>query len=176
MCDLYSLNNFFGFFLIIIFCSLMQYKPAILPSGSDTEKRSDSCPNGWVKSPLNNCYRFVSSPKASWKTAQGFCLDEGGTLATMDNADETYWLKGYRLFHANLHFSAWIGGYKKNGQWLWHGRITDSTIVATDWAPSEPNNANGNEDCIETYGSGHVWNDLACHEPRGFICEKDLDF
>ena len=39
----------------------------------------------------------------------------------------------------------------------------------------EPNNAEGNEACLEIYGRGfgYTWNDLFCHEKNnGYICMK----
>lgn len=67
-------------------------------------------------------------------------------------------------------------------RWYWSGRIADSTITVTDWAPAEPNNALGNEDCLllnEGTGSNpefyYSWNDALCSWPKSFICEKPLN-
>jgi len=43
------------------------------------------------------------------------------------------------------------------------------------WESNEPNNANGNEDCIELNPAKLVlnnWNDIPCSAMRKWICEK----
>ena len=39
------------------------------------------------------------------------------------------------------------------------------------WTAGEPNNANGNEDCMEVFGDGR-WNDVPCTDVRAFACER----
>ena len=105
----------------------------------------------------------------------------GGTLATLHNWNEIYWLRGYRASHSNLkNWSAWIGGYKKDGKWYWKGKIVDTPLTAADWVPQhEPNNSGGHEDCLQLYGLSSTrehdfrWNDLSCSNQLPFICETD---
>lgn len=43
-------------------------------------------------------------------------------------------------------------------------------IIYSNWAPREPNNDRGNEDCVEIYPNG-FWNDQNCREKRLIVCE-----
>ncbi|KAF6033443.1 hypothetical protein EB796_008249 [Bugula neritina] len=145
-------------------------------------RRSNSCPSGWIAGPFTNCYKFVISQKVTWRAAQGLCRDMGGTLATLDSKNEIIWMRGYRSYHPSLWGAAWLGGYLKDGVWLWHGRIADSAITNTDWSPGEPNNQDGLEGCVEVYGGDVTlsaqfrWNDLNCNDLLGYICEKEISF
>jgi len=62
----------------------------------------------------------------------------------------------------------WIGGKKQSGIWRWDG-VSQANIAVSDWHSGEPNDAGGNEDCIEVIGGD--WNDVPCADPRRFICE-----
>ncbi|XP_062577725.1 adhesion G protein-coupled receptor L4-like isoform X2 [Saccostrea cucullata] len=45
--------------------------------------------------------------------------------------------------------------------------------LPTYWAQVEPNNAGGNENCLQfkLYGDNFHWNDVSCNEIAGFICQ-----
>ena len=65
---------------------------------------------------------------------------------------------------------AWIGGTDEatEGTWLWRdgsGNISDYT----NWASGEPNDSQTGEDCLHLQ-SDYQWNDLACANSKGFIC------
>lgn len=47
---------------------------------------------------------------------------------------------------------------------------TGESLVYSNWAPGEPNNDKGAEDCVEIYTNGK-WNDKSCGEARLVICE-----
>jgi len=67
----------------------------------------------------------------------------------------------------------WLGGLK-DGSWTW----TDSRRWDyTEWKKGEPNNAGGNELCLEDlYENGWVgWNDRPCSEIRRFVCKRISD-
>ena len=76
---------------------------------------------------------------------------------------------------------AWLGGKDKRreGRWVWiDGGIQTYPIRYTNWDSNEPNNHNGNEDCLVTnwdgYGVGHGrWNDVPCNHTYGFICRRE---
>lgn len=53
-------------------------------------------------------------------------------------------------------------------QWADGTNIT----ITSKWLPREPNNLR-NEDCVEVKWDGR-WNDLACSNRLGFICETRL--
>lgn len=47
-------------------------------------------------------------------------------------------------------------------------------LTYTDWNPGEPNNSQGQEDCVHTIsGTTYKWNDIECSRTFSFICEED---
>lgn len=44
-------------------------------------------------------------------------------------------------------------------------------VVFTNWKPYEPNDANGNEDCVSLCRDGQ-WNDNICNKTFNIICER----
>lgn len=47
---------------------------------------------------------------------------------------------------------------------------TGEALVYSNWAPKEPNNYGGAENCVEIYTNGQ-WNDKSCGEKRLVVCE-----
>jgi len=92
-----------------------------------------------------------------------------GYLATISSAEEQQFvdsvLKTYDIP------SVWLGGSdeEKESYWKWgnDGQIFSSpskeqvSLLFTNWAKGEPNNGNGNEDCL-THSHQKGWNDVNC--------------
>jgi hypothetical protein len=56
------------------------------------------------------------------------------------------------------------------GVWRWSG--SDMTFDPfANWRDSEPNDANGDEDCLNYWVATGKWNDQACAFEFPFICE-----
>ncbi len=68
------------------------------------------------------------------------------------------------------HRAWWVGAvdHEKEGRfYLAHSKITP--LPFTDWHTGEPNNYDGNENCVEFVNNG--WNDNSCaREKRRFVC------
>lgn len=106
-----------------------------------------------------------------------------GHLAILESEDEIVWMKGYRIHHPTLRTeSYWIGGYQKDGKWLWVGKIVDYPMLVFDWSDRNPDNAGnpegspGSQDCVSQYAA-HVhfaWDDNSCDTILPFICERDM--
>ena len=62
------------------------------------------------------------------------------------------------IFSGKLGTLTWLGAYNFYGEWCWDGFHTGQFTV-TDWMSNEPNNAGGNENCVEIYTNGK-WNEL----------------
>ena len=92
--------------------------------------------------------------RKSWHAARDDCRALGGDLASIHSAaenDEAYALAGGR--------DVWLGlnGEEREDVWVW----SDGSPMDHDgWAPSEPNNYGGDEDC------GGYWSGRAEHSPE----------
>lgn len=120
-------------------------------------------------------YLFVTTPK-SWQQAQAICSANGYKLVTINDSNEEAFLAAQEsAFNLN---NWWIGlnDIGIEGFYVWDG---DSSTY-TNWYPGEPNNSQGNEDCVEdrfadpTQGKySQQWNDFPCTQQNPFICERD---
>ena len=63
----------------------------------------------------------------------------------------------------------WIGLTDRWQEGKWQTPDKKDTAY-TNWAADEPNDAGGNEDCVEQKSSKH-WNDVPCHLKRKFACQ-----
>ena len=52
--------------------------------------------------------------------------------------------------------------------YLW---MDGSKVVYTNWAPGEPNDKSGTENCVEVYIESGQWNDHACTEFVSYVCK-----
>lgn len=145
------------------------------------------CKDGWV-SRSDSCYKFVTEPKADWATAEDLCAKMGARLATLETLEEIIWMHGYRSYHTELRKSnAWVGGFEENQAWYWKGSRGDNyPIEVTDWAAHQPDNLNGNQDCLSLFGEhtdarapvGQTWfrfDDDGCFVHNSYVCEHDVD-
>ena len=51
----------------------------------------------------------------------------------------------------------------------------DDELDYSNWGNIEPNNAFGNEDCVEVHVFRGVWNDIRCTDKNSYLCEKGTD-
>lgn len=141
------------------------------------------CDPGWVERTQESCYKFITSynQKASWARAEASCVSMQSHLASIDSYQELIWMKGYRTRSNALMSGSWIGGYKKDGKWVWTGG-NDKPMTVTDWGYGEPSGRSG-ENCVELYSfedgrdardKWYKYNDLYCGVTRSYICEKSF--
>ena len=87
-------------------CQIDTLESAVTTSTTTTTttETAVSCPSGWEEFD-QNCYKFYSSGKYWWQ-ADGACLGEGATLASVHSDEEDAFLK--ELANGSTY---WIGGY-----------------------------------------------------------------
>ena len=68
---------------------------------------------------------------------------------------------------------AWIGGFRDVHD-LFRWTESNQIVNYTNWSPSNPDNYEGNEGCVEVHQDG-FWNDLICNTRIPYICEKKLN-
>lgn len=70
--------------------------------------------------------------------------------------------------------SVWTGGKRSTeSEFIWskNGNI----ITFAQWSPGDPNDIEGNEDCIDMFAFTGEWNDRKCDHNTFFMCEKNLN-
>ncbi|XP_026080669.1 CD209 antigen-like protein C [Carassius auratus] len=112
------------------------------------------------------CY-FIANELKSWSDSRQYCRDHGADLVIINTEEKQ------RLISSLVSERVWIGlsDIENEGNMTW---VDSSTVNQTFWFEGEPNNAGGNEDCIELMPSEPTlnWNDLPCSANRKGICEK----
>ena len=129
------------------------------------------CPDGWSKFDLS-CYTLVYK-KLTWSSAEGYCNELGGHLASVHSSEENDFIFG--LVDKQ---KVWIGANDLNteGVWVWSD---GSAFDYRKWRSGEPNNmGKEGENC------GHLkhhddhskdWNDIQCSHTLNFVCTLLLE-
>jgi cysteine-rich repeat protein len=113
-----------------------------------------------------HCYQVANFGfgAKTWANARATCVAWGGDLAAIGSPQELDFLGGTLQFPP-----AWVGG-------------TDAAVECTyawsngepwwaSWDPAQPDNSNGNEDCVALGAQGRM-NDLPCGNALDYICER----
>uniref|UniRef100_A0A8C1W0Y1 C-type lectin domain-containing protein n=1 Tax=Cyprinus carpio TaxID=7962 RepID=A0A8C1W0Y1_CYPCA len=112
------------------------------------------------------CY-FIYNELKSWSDSRQYCRDHGADLVIINTEEKQ------RHISSLVSERVWIGlsDIENEGNMTW---VDNSAVNQEFWLEEEPNNAGGNEDCIELMPSETIknWNDLPCSENRKGICEK----
>lgn len=129
------------------------------------------CANGWV--PYNShCYLVGYGEQLTFYQAETYCTNKGGYLVRLETRGENEFLKD--LLGKTKASNTWtsLNDRMQEGIWRWAGNNKVATF--SDWAPGEPNNAGGNENCVHFgYGTGYRWNDLICSYKMQPLCESE---
>jgi len=118
-------------------------------------------------------YQVVKN-KVTWEEAQTRCQQMGGHLVTISSKKENSMVA--RLLWDNAARTAWIGLTDKDQEdkWKW---VADDSSTYTNWAPGEPNDAGGAEDCVQIYSGNGRWNDWGMpNNPDNkdlYVCESE---
>lgn len=118
---------------------------------------------GCIELPL--CYDdcsiyFLNPTPNSGSSAQAFAQIYGANLISVQNAAENECIIN-ELNRIGQSGVIWIGfnDEASEGNFVWYDQ---APVTYTNWAPGEPNNSGGNEDCTQIYADG-LWNDLNCN-------------
>lgn len=120
-------------------------------------------------------YKAVINPTPlSWTEAAAQAEAMGGHLVTITSSEENDFV--FSLVNSPEYWSpngahgSWIGGYQPagsaepDGGWRW---VTDETFTYAPWSPTEPNNADGNENVLHFHfpdGGVPIWNDYSYNQ------------
>ena len=89
-----------------------------------------------------------------------YCWNAGGHLSEFDSLDEEKALDSILASDSNF----WIGlsDFAHEGTWRWQESHQEPSY--TNWNEGEPNNKDGDEDCVNKTWNGNEfkWNDVNC--------------
>jgi Lectin C-type domain len=107
----------------------------------------------------------------TWGRAEVYCRGLGGHLATLRSDGDNAFV--FRQANEYSHEKTWIGlnDLRRKHTFSW---ADGSAGAYTHWAPGEPNDAGGHEDCgqLNRYFPDDGWNDEDCDQPLLFVCES----
>merc|ERR1719357_2314469 len=132
--------------------------------GATSLIESSGCPSseGWI--PLDNHCYLLGPTKMNWFQAQQFCGEKGGYLAEILSQSEQTNLEA--LLNIGQYKNYWIGlsDLAYEGKFEWQHSLTPLGEY-TNWSSNQPDNAQGDEDCIMIWGRSWAnwsWNDFNC--------------
>ena len=121
--------------------------------------------------------------KRNFTEASAYCRDQNAHLADIESTRENMFVN-FRLIPAILNRSfpmedVWIGYSDIESEGTWISERTNITMKYENWLEGQPDQSNGNEDCVEIFYSGKdnwnikgKWNDNSCNARRISICKK----
>ncbi|XP_013880207.1 galactose-specific lectin nattectin isoform X2 [Austrofundulus limnaeus] len=134
--------------LVLLLCGL-----GIRADDSCTPTDCENCPPGW-KPFEGRCYVFLKG-EAEWAVAERHCNFLGGNLASISSKKQHDFLREMIFKDTGTNKRTWVGANDavKEGGWLWSdGTKFDKTY--SFWAPGEPDNRGGNQNCMEINMNG----------------------
>ncbi|XP_070638407.1 pulmonary surfactant-associated protein D isoform X3 [Bos indicus] len=126
-------------------------------------KKAMLFPNG--RSVGEKIFKTEGSEK-TFQDAQQICTQAGGQLPSPRSAAENEALTQLATAQNKAAFLS-MSDTRKEGTFIYP---TGEPLVYSNWAPQEPNNDGGSENCVEIFPNGK-WNDKVCGEQRLVICE-----
>ncbi|KAJ8950571.1 hypothetical protein NQ318_015704 [Aromia moschata] len=108
---------------------------------------------------------------SSWFKAVRICEKYNMQLVTIENEEKSDMIRNLLEKYPSRADMFWMAGSRlQDGEsWRWPNQ---EPIAYTNWCPGEPNNAKGDEMCIQVYPDNAWWNDEQCTIPNSFICEN----
>lgn len=113
-----------------------------------------------------HCYLLTGVKWIDYATATQLCAMNNAQVASIQSAAENKFVFGL------LHFAnqaVWIGLKRQGQNFAW---VDGSAVGYLNWAPGEPNNENGTENCSVMWGPAlktaawhGKWNDVPCGDP-----------
>jgi hypothetical protein len=140
--------------------------PLIPPDSLDD---ADDCtgPGEFTDPDGASCYQ-LGDTLSPWLDARDLCQAWGGDLAKVESDEENT-----RLGEQSDQ-DVWLGAsdFEDEGNFRWF----DGDDVDPDgsWAPAQPDNFEGRENCLELRAMDGRWNDVPCTSEKLALCERAM--
>jgi hypothetical protein len=140
--------------------------PLIPPDSVDG---ADDCtgPDEFTDPDGASCYQ-LGDALGPWRDARDLCQAWGGDLAKVESVEEN------TLLSEQSDQDVWLGAsdFEDEGNFRWF----DGDDVDPDgsWAPAQPDNFEGRENCLELRAMDNRWNDVPCTSEKLAMCERAL--
>ncbi|XP_078659501.1 uncharacterized protein LOC144904454 [Branchiostoma floridae x Branchiostoma belcheri] len=132
---------------------------------------SQGCPIASYVGFDGSCYKSFTEQKTRDEARQ-VCAADGGILAMpKDSATNTFLAN-----LADVVGGRWLGltDVNNGGQWVFEDGQTLTSSGYANWLPGEPQPDYGTGGCVGFWGDGSFWDEKACSNLRGFICQLQL--
>lgn len=126
------------------------------------------CPSPWSGNTGDACFQISDFP-ATFSQCQQHCESQGGSLATIKNAQEDAYVRNL----VTTERAVWIGLFEsgeqdESGIWEW---VDGAESTWRHWQPGEPNEWCTDEDCgLLAPGLWDGWVDASCTIPNWARC------
>lgn len=141
--------------------------PLIAPGGVD---EADDCTGaGEFTAPDGAACYLISATLSGWRDARDLCQAWGGDLAKVESVEEN------TLLADRSDEDMWLGAsdFDDEGNFRWFDG--DDVDGEGPWAPAQPDNFEGREDCMELRAMDDRWNDVPCMSEKLALCERALE-
>lgn len=128
---------------------------------------------------IGDCkYHINFQNKSALSTANITCRSLGGSLAMIKTEAIQRFLENStaQLYGTLSNISFWIGGYKRNGQWMWDDLTSiENGTGFTKWSENSPNSRGGGL-IMSSQRNASAWMNLHWFDENesseeGFVCE-----
>ncbi|KAK3582968.1 hypothetical protein CHS0354_027084 [Potamilus streckersoni] len=150
-------------------CQTLRQGFSTLPRSTVTAPSMASCPSDW-RDNQGYCYKGFTNIKLSWFDANNYCRNLGAELISLHSRQEENFAFSYFMFGFSYTSSYWIG-FNDFDQEHGHRWSDGSPVDYTNWNRGEPNDATGDDDCVEYNTNVRNWNDNNCYIAKGFMCK-----
>ncbi|KAM6984693.1 macrophage mannose receptor 1-like [Aplochiton taeniatus] len=153
-------------------CMIAKGKNPVLPPVPPPPIPAHDCGSnpGWRKD-RNMCYYYNDTDVVDFHTAMQRCYAEKALLVSIHTPEEQVYVNS--MVGTGQVSAAWIGMMVlgiTGAEYKW---VDWSPVTYVHWGPGEPNNANGEEQCVQMNRHQGSWNDANCgRAAAGYVCKK----
>ena len=128
------------------------------------------CPstNDWIRIE-NTCLKVVNQ-SLTYDEAMKYCQDQESSLVEPKSSLSNSLVQHFARTSAGKSI-IWIGINDKNNEGSPEYSSDHSPLEWSNWENGQPDNWQGNEDCMIMYVSNGKWGDVKCDAKYPFICQ-----